>query len=167
MDKFQNKYRIPSARANWHDYNGGIYFITICTKYRVHYFGEIELNGDMVEMPQCGNMVSVETPQCGNMVSVETPQCGNMVSVETPQCDVSTNDTVNATMRNVAKQCGRLSHIISQFKSAVIKYAKQKGIEFAWQTRCHDHIVRDQEEYNRIANYIKNNVANWHNDKHK
>ena len=41
MDKFQNRFRIPSARANWHDYNGGIYFVTICTKNREHYFGEI------------------------------------------------------------------------------------------------------------------------------
>ena len=46
-DKFQNKYRIPSARAVWHDYNGGDYFITICTSGREHYFGEI-LNGEMV-----------------------------------------------------------------------------------------------------------------------
>jgi hypothetical protein len=30
--KFQNKYRIPSARARWHDYSGGAYFITVCTK---------------------------------------------------------------------------------------------------------------------------------------
>ena len=41
MEKFQNKYCIPSARANWHDYNGGVYFVTICTKNREHYFGEI------------------------------------------------------------------------------------------------------------------------------
>ncbi len=41
MDKFQNRFRITSARAYWHDYNGGIYFITICTKNREHYFGEI------------------------------------------------------------------------------------------------------------------------------
>jgi putative transposase len=41
MDKFQNKYRIPTARAQWHDYNGGEYFITICTEHRQHYFGEI------------------------------------------------------------------------------------------------------------------------------
>ena len=41
MDKYQNKYRVPSARANWHDYNGGVYFVTICTKNREHYFGEI------------------------------------------------------------------------------------------------------------------------------
>lgn len=40
MEKFNNQYRIPSARANWHDYNGGVYFVTICTKNRVHYFGD-------------------------------------------------------------------------------------------------------------------------------
>ena len=44
-EKFKNLYRIPSARAQWHDYNGGCYFVTICTKYRKHYFGEI-INGD-------------------------------------------------------------------------------------------------------------------------
>ena len=42
MDKFQNKYRIPSARAIWWNYaNIGLYFITICTARREHYFGEI------------------------------------------------------------------------------------------------------------------------------
>jgi putative transposase len=45
-DKFLNKYRIPSARAVWHNYNGGDYFITICTSGREHYFGEI-VNGEM------------------------------------------------------------------------------------------------------------------------
>lgn len=40
-EQFQNKYRIPSARVSWHDYNGGIYFITICTAERKYYFGEI------------------------------------------------------------------------------------------------------------------------------
>ncbi|MCQ2608648.1 MAG: hypothetical protein MJ197_08190 [Bacteroidales bacterium] len=40
-EKFQNKYRVPSARAPWHGYNGGVYFVTICTQNREHYFGEI------------------------------------------------------------------------------------------------------------------------------
>ncbi|MCR5455907.1 MAG: hypothetical protein K6F33_13040 [Bacteroidales bacterium] len=43
-DKYKNKYRIPSARAKWHSYDGGIYFITICTKNREHYFGKIVYN---------------------------------------------------------------------------------------------------------------------------
>ena len=38
---YQNKYRISTSRASWHNYNSGMYFVTICTKERKHYFGEI------------------------------------------------------------------------------------------------------------------------------
>ena len=31
-----------SPRANWHEYDGGDYFVTICTKKQFHYFGEIK-----------------------------------------------------------------------------------------------------------------------------
>ncbi len=42
LDKFQNKYRIPSARLkNWDYGSDAIYFVTICTANRECYFGEI------------------------------------------------------------------------------------------------------------------------------
>jgi len=42
-DRFQNKYRISSARLKtWNYASEAAYFITICTRNRVHYFGEIE-----------------------------------------------------------------------------------------------------------------------------
>ena len=48
MEKYQNKYRIPSARAEWWNYgSNGAYFITICTNHRIHYFGKI-VNQNMV-----------------------------------------------------------------------------------------------------------------------
>ena len=40
-EKFNNQYRIPSARASWHGYDGGLFFITVCTAGREHYLGEI------------------------------------------------------------------------------------------------------------------------------
>lgn len=48
MDKFQNKYRIPSTRLqNW-DYSwDALYFVTICTKIHQNYFGQIE-SGKMI-----------------------------------------------------------------------------------------------------------------------
>ncbi|NOU17220.1 MAG: transposase [Bacteroidales bacterium] len=47
MDRFQNKYRIPSSRLqNWDYCWAGAYFITICTKDRKNYFGNIT-NGEM------------------------------------------------------------------------------------------------------------------------
>jgi len=46
-DKFQNKYRISSARLQTWDYGwNGAYFVTVCTKNRRHFFGEI-FNGAM------------------------------------------------------------------------------------------------------------------------
>lgn len=51
MEKFNQKYRIESARAPWWDYGrAGAYFITICTKNREHYFGEIN-DGKMILSP--------------------------------------------------------------------------------------------------------------------
>lgn len=42
MDKFQNKYRIPSARLqNWDYRSAGAYFITINTKNGEYYFGNV------------------------------------------------------------------------------------------------------------------------------
>ncbi len=42
MKKFQNKYRIPSARLQlWNYGSNAAYFITICTQNRAHFFGDI------------------------------------------------------------------------------------------------------------------------------
>ena len=66
-DKFKDKYRIDTARAWWHDYDGGAYFITICTKDREHYFGEIE-DGEMV-LSEIGDY----TRQCIEQISQHNP----------------------------------------------------------------------------------------------
>ena len=58
---YQGKYRIRSARAEWWEYYEGIYFITIVTKNRRHYFGKItkDPNNGMNEMhlSKMGNYV--------------------------------------------------------------------------------------------------------------
>jgi REP element-mobilizing transposase RayT len=45
-DKFRNRFRIATTRAKWWDYGNGSYFITICTRNRKHFFGEI-IDGEM------------------------------------------------------------------------------------------------------------------------
>lgn len=55
-DKFNNRYRIPSARLHSWDYgNSGLYFATICTKGHEHYFGEI-IDGKM-QLSEIGKIV--------------------------------------------------------------------------------------------------------------
>jgi len=57
-EKFKNTYRIASARRQKWDYRwDASYFITICTKNRAHYFGEIN-NGKM-ELSHLGILADV------------------------------------------------------------------------------------------------------------
>lgn len=52
-----------------------------------------------------------------------------------------------------------VSSIIGSYKSAVTKHANRLKLPFGWQTRFHDHVIRNDEEYQRIENYIANNPA--------
>lgn len=59
MEKFKNKYRIPSARLQTWDYgNNGSYFITICTKNRDHLFGEMVdgIDGPHMQLNEMGKL---------------------------------------------------------------------------------------------------------------
>jgi len=47
QEKFRGKYRIKSSRAQWHSYDDGIFFVTFCTKNRLHSLGEI-VGGEMM-----------------------------------------------------------------------------------------------------------------------
>jgi len=59
-------------------------------------------------------------------------------------------------------QSKNLASIIRGIKSSVTTKAKISGnINFGWQSRFHDHIIRNSTEFYRIRNYIINNPANW------
>jgi putative transposase len=197
-DKFQNKYHIPSARAVWHDYNGGDYFITICTGGRNHYFGGI-VNGAMVlnvlgqklnelildiqthnqyaEIPVYQVMPNhVHLIVCIDKTKMKRDDCGDATGMDCgadcrdAACHVSTTtnnktNNPNKKMQEIADKCGLLSTAMGGMKSAFTKYANNNKIEFGWQTRFHDHIIRDREEWNHIATYIENNPKTWENDK--
>ena len=85
--------------------------------------------------------------------------CGNNLEI---LCDTSIGK--DERMQEIAYQCGKVSHVISRFKSVVSKYATTHNIQFAWQSRFYDHIIRNTREMNDIANYITNNVASWGGD---
>lgn len=34
-----------------------------------------------------------------------------------------------------------------------------------WQRDYYEHIIRDEKDFNRIKEYIENNIINWHKDK--
>jgi hypothetical protein len=76
-----------------------------------------------------------------------------------------TQPTLQEKMKSISDKKGSLSVVIGNLKSAITKYCRNSKMEFGWQERFHDHIIRDREEYYRITEYIKNNPSKWVEDK--
>jgi len=57
-----------------------------------------------------------------------------------------------------------LPSIIRGFKTAVTCKARKINPDFGWQSRYHDHVIRDDADYYRIKNYIRNNPQKWDED---
>ena len=181
MAKFQNKYRSESARAQWWDYgNEGAYFITICTKNREHFFGEI-INGIMHlshlgvladvlwhEIPHHSPNVKlgafVVMPNHIHGILILNGNVGTLSSSSLSQPPNPETIIKNQQMANISPQSGTVSAIIRGYKSAITKHANRLGIENGWQPRFHDHIIRNEIEYQRIHNYIVNNPVKWEKD---
>ena len=200
---YRNQYRIQSARATWHDYNGGAYFVTICTRNMEHYFGEI-VDGKMNQTEigryadeQLRN-VSSHYPYAEIPLWVVMPNHIHAIvriddEIKRTNGDVQTmctsspkkfenlsipaNETMytssvrpnplakNEWMQSISQRRGMLSTVIGGLKRAVTHFARTHSISFFWLPRFHDHIIRDRDEMNRIAEYIENNVAQWESDK--
>jgi REP element-mobilizing transposase RayT len=61
--------------------------------------------------------------------------------------------------RNPGKN--NISSIVGSFKSAVSRLARKVDPNFGWQSRFHDHIIRDEKDFKKIERYIKFNPKNW------
>lgn len=157
-DKFKNKYKINSARLKEYDYaQPGMYFVTICTNDRKEFFGEI-INGEM-KLNEMGEIVKEEWLQTAiirpNIFLDEWVIMPNHIhgiieikNVETPRWGVS------------------LGSIINQIKSICTKKIWKSGyVDFAWQSRFYDHIIRNDESLNKIREYIRINPQRWEEDR--
>ncbi|NUO82265.1 hypothetical protein HUU05_19505 [candidate division KSB1 bacterium] len=71
---FKENFRIESTRLQGWDYSrAGWYFVTICTRDHVHFFGEV-VNGEM-QLSPIGEIVTEEwqkTPQVRSKVELDT-----------------------------------------------------------------------------------------------
>lgn len=113
QNKFQNKYRIPSARLQTWDYaNNGAYFITICTQNRHHFFGTIQ-NQEM-QLSEIGKLAAqfwMEIPnhfpfiELGNFVVMPNHVHGILIinhSVETRFIASNENNIIASNDNNNA-----------------------------------------------------------------
>lgn len=195
-EKFKGRYRNASARLqNWDYGSDAAYFITICTKEREHFFGEI--NNRVMKVSPAGAIAHVMWAEIKNHApNVELDEfvvmpnhlhgiiClnGNSKEIANPfdleimhEENFKAMHGLNHQQQYQIKTPGQrrfqnqgrntISSIVGSYKSSVTKYCNQLGLNVIWQPRFHDHIIRNHQSYLQIADYISNNVVNWKKDR--
>jgi len=91
-------------------------------------------------------------------------RCGGRLQPQQQQQHPSEQKSIGQNRyQNIGKNT--ISSIIGSYNYAVTKHANRLGLEHAWQSRFHDYIIRNDAEFQRIADYIVDNQENWNMDK--
>lgn len=202
MEKYKDKYRIPSNRKPEWDYSSdGQYFITLVIQHRHCVLGHIT-EGTMILNPW-GEIILHELLQsfnirtelrCDNYVimpnhihiiitinqsaSQTTDIADKLPNVETHGRASFSNPSPDQ-QKTFHRQPKSLSSFIAGYKSAIntaIDNAIDNGYNLFphlgkfnknnhfFQSNYHDHIIRNQLEYQHINEYIDNNPQKWDDD---
>ena len=123
--------------------------ITICVKYRLEMLGEIvEYN---IKLTKEGNIVKQ------NINKIEQIYKNTIIDEY-----VIMPNHIHILLLINYKSNVTISKIIKHFKTNITR-----EIEYSiWQKSFYEHIIRNEKEYLKIKEYIKNNVINWRKDKY-
>ncbi len=58
-----------------------------------------------------------------------------------------------------------LSSIVNTFKGGVTRRCHENKLDFQWQSNYYEHIIRDEDDYARIKEYIFCNPGKWAEDR--
>jgi putative transposase len=168
MTLFKNQYRVETARKPGWDYSlPAWYFVTICTQDKKPYLGRvIDEQVDLSLGWGAGReMLAGDPTYYKNVVLDEFAVMPNHLHgiLVIPRDPVPRHDT--GGVEDESKQAsGSLGAIVGSFKSAVTTWCSQQQMEFDWQPRFHDRIIRNEKSLAAIRAYIRDNPMNWGKD---
>jgi len=173
--KYQNKYNISSSRLSGWDYGSdGLYFVTICTKDRGKFFGEIEIATMEKGNSEVQSIAALRPTEMGELAFSNweiIPNFHPYVSLDeyTVMPDhvhgilsINKPDKTSWNFNKFGPQRNNLGSIIRGFKSSVKSYTILNNIEFLWQSKYHDRVIRNEKEYWNIKGYIRDNPDQWY-----
>jgi putative transposase len=163
---FRGKYLTSSIRLkNWDYRNAGKYFITICTKNRAFSFGSI--SDEKMELNELGQFAFDYL----NGLNSKKENVRLLIHIVMPNHMHAILELKGVPGEKQSNSFGQLqtdslSSIVNQYKGKVTQYATRNHLPWeGWQSRFHDHIIRNDQDYENIYNYIVNNPAQWQKDR--
>ena len=154
-----------SIRLKEYDYSQpGAYFITICTRNKESYFEQY---------PELKRIVNRQWQEItSRFVNIQLDEFIIMPNHIHGIIIVGATLAVARKNRAGARPAPTIGEIIGTFKSLCVsdwlRYIKENRIDMVskfWQRNYYEHIIRNEDESNKIREYIQNNPLKWHLDR--
>ncbi len=164
--------RRKSIRLKNYDYSlPGYYFITICAQNHAKIFGNI-ITAVGADDSVCPNTADPEPHMLANDIGRIVEKCWYKINnlyenVKTDAFCLMPNHIHGIIVISEGGQ-GRppLHKIIQGYKSVSTRMCYKYNYRNIWQRNYYDRIIRNEEEYSKIQEYIINNPLKWHEDKY-
>ena len=162
--------RKPNRLKNYDYASPGAYFITICTKDKKCIFwqkvGETIRQPEDVQLSKLGKIVKMaieNIPKHYPSLSLENyvvmpNHVHLLLQISGQPMAAPTHASVGAATSR--PRAPRISQAVGQMKAAA---SRQAGFPL-WQKLFHDHVVRNDKDYQRIWEYIQTNEMRWNDD---
>jgi len=165
MDKEKALPKRKPTRLNNFDYSSaGAYFITICTDKRRQILSRI------VGVDVLGDPKNVELLPYGIVADKYIKQLNEFYENLTVEQYVIMPNHIHLLIfvhndgsprtSTPTKQTSAVSHFVSTFK----RFCNKECGGNVWQRGFYDHVIRGQEDYEKIVRYICQNPMKWHSD---
>lgn len=154
----------------------GYYFATICTRNHTRWFGEVldermRLNVTGMIAQESWLVIPAHFPNADIDEFIVMPNHIHGILIIGGD-NYSERDAYMRPLQSKRQDIDRskmyLSKVIQGFKSSVTrKVGKHRSKNaFGWQRSFYDHVIRNEENLNRIREYIRNNPLKWAFDRY-
>ncbi len=161
-----------NVRLPEYDYSqNGVYFVTVCTRERKHILGSVNVanNANIPNNPVGADIIRppVTLTETGLLVQ----ECISKINMIYPAVFVDKYVIMPNHIHlllSIDSSCGRmisaptLSRVVGQMKRAVSKNAGF-GV---WQKSFYEHIIRNEQDYLEVWQYIDSNPYKWAKDEY-
>ena len=162
MEYNQKIHHRRSIRLKGYDYSqAGLYFITICCQNRICLFGKTN-DGEMIlnDAGYAAKKYWYEIPMHYPHIRLH-----EFVIMPNHVHGIVGAENIPPLRENIPP----LGNIVRGYKIGVTKwFQKNKNYQIGtkiWQRNYWEHIIRNENEYRRITQYIINNPKKWEQDK--
>jgi REP element-mobilizing transposase RayT len=159
-----------SHRLQGYDYrDAASYFVTICTSLQRPIFGQVV--EDAMEFAALGHIANQEWERTCALRPMVVPHVHCVMPNHVHLLfSINTERDIEPSTEQLSRRglkAGSVGTIVGGYKAAVtsrIRTATSKPEYEVWQRNYHDHVVRNEQSFERIAEYIVNNPAVWKDD---